>query len=951
MRRRSILVGVLALLAIVGGWLAWSQRDAKPTSVASDGAGTERGSVQTVRANAGRDPATGLPRWFGATGVAGKRIAGVVVGEDGKPVAAATVRLASAFMDAGLAPPLTKQTDASGRFDFGVHPGATYAVTAEMPKLTAALHRIDLRDPNLTPASDQLRLVLHPCAASIHGTVFDSAGGAIGGARLVRTERWVTSATGVEADASGRYELCVPAGGAGVFVTADGYAPVDDHVNVYGRTRRDFQLTPGASVVGRVVRAADKSPVAQAMVTLTSADPRRGGSALTAATDDDGRFAFDAVAPGRQLLAAVAEDLATQYPVDVLVELGGAPGETVLELIATYTVSGRVVEKGSQKPVAGRNVVLMASADRADLMRPPWSTSQADGTFAIDHVVPGAYTPQLARNRMVEGDLVNVVDRDVSDIVLETMETGSIAGRVLYDGTPVDGATVRDGEFGSFATSAADGTYVLRHLGEGSIKLYAESHRVGAFTNAPPVMLAAGEHKTGIDIVLDLSASISGVVVDQNDAPVAGVFVSFSLLRGRDFGNATTADDGSFTARSLSGGGDYAYEVKPRDQSPLVLPPAAGKRHPPIPVKDGQTHVTGVRIRVKYERLAISGRVIDVDGKPIVDAVVSAEPRESGWYRPPTTTSDQAGAFAINDLPAGTYTVRATTARGEAQEKDIPAGRTNVKLLLLEAGGIDGTLVGFAGVPDVTAYRIDDYFGRHRAVAGSTTPTAFQLRNLPAGRYQVTASLGGLSDSAMVEVMPAQVAKATLELGAVGTVTGRVVDAKGAPVAGVRCMSSLRDKERIDFGAARSQGVSDASGNFRIERASAGPSIVGCFGRDGASAWEQVEVAAGSVTNVPVTLEDRGAATRKHAGLTLEDQLDEVLVKTVEPNGAAARAGLAVGDALVTVDGYSIGRHQSDYAMRLIESPRGDAASVSIVVERGDKQLTLTLKHDAPGQK
>lgn len=947
-KQRVVIVGVLAVVAAVIAYFALGRGgDTTGAVKTSSGSGSSAGKVTVGRGE--KDPSTGLPRWFGASGIGAKRIGGVVLGEDGKPVPGATVRLASALADAGI-PGVTKQSDANGLFDFGLYPAAIYVVTAEMPRLTAAFARIDLRDPLLTPASDRLQLVLHACKASIHGTVFDSAGGAIAGARIVRTEWAVRSGAGVETDGSGSYELCVPAGGAGVNISADGYGAIDDNVYVYGRTRRDFQLTPGASVIGRVVRATDRSPVAQAVVMLRVADPRKRDAMVMGATGADGTFAFDAVGPGRWMLTAFAEELSTKESVDVIAELGGAPAEVTVELVGTYKVAGKVVERGSGKPVAGRAVMLMSSLrDNPAVTRPLSSQSQADGTFVIDRVVPGTYVPTIGRGEDRRGDPVTVVDQDIGGVVLETTMTGSIAGRVLYDGKPVDGALVRDDRGSSSTTSNSDGTYLLRNVGDGTHKLYSESHLVGAFTNSPPVTLAAGENKTGVDIVLDLSASVSGVVVDQNDAPVAGAFVSFSLLRGRDFGSATTADDGSFTARSMSGGGEYVYEVKPRDQSPLVLPPVVGKRHPPVAVKDGATHVTGLRVKVKYERLAISGRVVDGAGKPVADAVVSAEGNEGGWYRSPSATSDQSGAFSIRDLPAGKYTVKATTARGEAREERIDAGTSNLELAILDAGGIDGTLVGFTAVPEVVALRTDDYFGRYRPSPGTTT-TAFQMRNVPAGRYQITASGAGRTASASVQVLPGQIAKVTVQLGEVGTVVGRVVDATGAPVADMRCTVVPRDNERMGYGGERNEAITDASGSFRVERANAGPSYVGCFHPAARSrSYQALDVAPNAVTNVELKLEASGERSRNgHAGLELEDQLENVLVESVEANGPAARAGLAVGDALVTVDGVTIGRYQSEYAMRLIESPRGDAKQVTIVVERAGKEITATLTLDPP---
>lgn len=933
---RKLWVGVgVAVIALIVAWLVWGREDDR----AQHAIGARSGSGSSVRVGRGSDSTTALPAWV-TRGFAGKPIAGIVVGEDGAPIAGATVRLSNMYMLAGFMPHAAKQTDASGRFDFGALPAASYSVTAERPKLTAAAVQVDLRDPRRFPASDQLRLVLHPCAASIHGVVADASGGPVAGALVARG----TTRAGVQTDEAGAYELCVPAGGANVTVRADGYATTTHETNVFGRMRQDFQLVPAASVVGRVVRQSDGAPVAGALVDLRPTD--RGGLRTQTMSADDGTFAFDSVMPGRHVVSGLAEGLASEHPIDVLAEIGVTPAETRVELVASVTVSGKVVAAGTKNGVAGALVYLYTEARRD----PSWSLSaysQTDGSFSIAHVLPGEYRPGVDRSRETPLERFTVETKDITGLVLEAHDIGSIAGRVLFDGKPVDGASVRGANASD--TTDAEGRYVLRNVAAGTHELYASSELVGAFTNTPKVTIAAGEQKTNVDIVLDYSSSIAGVVVDQNDAPVAGVFVAFSLLRGRDFGSATTADDGSFTARTMSGGGEYGYEVRQNEESPLVYAPVTGRRHPPIAVKDGQTRITGVRIKVKYERLVISGRVVDDAGKPIADAMVTATPRAQDWYRVPTVASDQNGAFTLKEMTPGAYTLKATTARGEAREENIAAGASNVKLVVLGGGGVDGTLEGFSTPPEITALRLDNYM-RSRAAPGTTTATTFQLRDLAAGRYRVTASLGDRSESATVQVMPNNIAKVTLVLGQTGVVVGRVVDSKGAPVEGMRCTATLRDTDRVDYDGPRRSATSTATGEFRIEKAPAGEAMVGCYGRE-MHAWEPVDVKANDTTRVTLEVQrDQQEPVKRggYAGLELEDQLGEVLVKSVDANGPAARAGIAVGDSIVTVDGYSIGRYQSEYAMGLIQEPHGDKKTVTIVHERNDKQITTTLTLDPP---
>jgi hypothetical protein len=931
--RWRVLVGVgiaigIVLVLLEGVWL-WRSTGGAPRT------GKAKRPAAVLTPQGGADPVTGAPRWLGQTGVKGRPIAGVVVGEDGAPVAGATVRVASSFSIAGLVTVPTRKTDAQGRFDFGPQPAASYVVSAELPTLTAAIVQTDLRDVLASPPSDQLRLVMHPCHASIHGTVFDTAEGAIGGATLVRVEHGLATGAGAIADDSGTFELCVPAGGAEVTVSADGYAAIEETINVFGRTRRDFRLVPGTSVSGRAIRAGDKAPVAGAIIELRSADPRDNEAPLSTASAEDGTFHFDSVAAGRHGINALAERLATAVPVDVTTSIGEATTDVVCELAATYQVSGHVIDKISKKPVSGRAVFL--ATDDWSPLNPRYSsaTTQADGSFTLDHVRSGEYGIYAENGRRRGTTSVKVETADVTDLAIEVDAGATISGRVLAGGTPLDGVAVRIGRWN--ATSAADGRYVLHGVEPGTYEVYAESHRVGAFTRDQYVTVVAGEDQTGVDVELDLAGSISGVVFDQNGAPVPGVFLSFSLVHGTDFGSATTADDGTFTARALSGGGDYVYEVRQRDQASLALPPASGKRHPPVTVKDGQTHVTGVRVQIRYERLVITGRVTDSAGKPVADAKVEAVPSGGEWFRVPSTTSTESGGFSIADLPADSYTLTATTLHGEGSVANVAAGTKNVAIRLLAAGGIDGTLTGFTKTPEVVAFRHDRFERRRPTVTG----TSFQLRDLSPGRYTITATAGDQRAQANVEVTSGAVATATLKVHGVGVVVGTVLDAKTrAPLADLKCVAVSQNADDMDV--RREQVRSDAGGAFRLERAPEGEVFVSCYsGR--VMARTQATVTAGQVTTVELAATRMGSGARigRYSGLELENQLADVLVTSVAPASPAAEAGIVVGDVVVKVEDETIGRDAAEMASRMIEY--GEANPMKLVLERNDKQITASI--------
>lgn len=919
--RRWLALGV-AVLAIAG-ILVWRYRgaDTPPSAPAPEA------PVATA-------PIAGdTPRWVGQSGVRGRRIAGSVVDETGAAIANARVRLTSIAARAGLSDEATVTTDARGRFDFGGRSGSDYTLIAEAPRLTSALQRVDMRDPLVVP--DQLRLVLHACSTSIHGTIRDNAGGVIGGARVARDR---SSTGGAVSNADGTYELCIPAGGVQLVLSADGYATAAEHVSVFGPTRRDFELSPGTTITGRVVRAADKTAVADALVEIRPDDRTRGDFMLIASSDDEGRFVVDGVAPGRHAITARADRLATATPVSAIAEIGGASEEVVCELVGTASVSGKVVVGTTDTPVAGVSVYLMGPASR------PSATTQTDGTFTIDHVLPGEYRPMVRELMGRRGERgpppakVRVESADVTGVVISVPATGSISGRVLHDGKPVDGARVRIDETNISTESNADGTYTLRWVDAGTVTLYAESQRVGAFARSTPITMGEAEDRTNVDIELDLSASIAGIVVDTAGTPVPGVFVSFSLVGARDFGMATTADDGTFIARALSGGGDYVYEVRQSDRSPLRFAPAEGKRFPPISVPYGQSHITGVRIVIRVERLAIAGRVTDEANKPVADVLVRAYLEEGGrimFGAAIDTRSDQNGAFVLRDLMPGTYQLQASSGRSDGRAERVAAGQSNVAIRLAALGGIDGTLEGFSAVA-ILVIREDRQEPPRRAVATNAT---FSLRNLPAGVYEVIARKATGVEHVRVTVAPGEIAKVTLRATQFGVVEGVVVDAKTrAPIPDLHCISGLDGP----WGTASKPATSDARGAFRLE-APAGPNIVACGG-----GMTNAVVTAGQTTRVEIVVtneEPRQQRIGGEAGWRVENQLGDVVVGSVRPNGPAARAGVMRGDVVVAVDGTTVPRN-GEYVVRQAVMGHSLDTPLEVTLERGDKQLVVRIQLD-----
>jgi protocatechuate 3,4-dioxygenase beta subunit len=178
--------------------------------------------------------------------------------------------------------------------------------------------------------------------------------------------------------------------------------------------------------------------------------------------------------------------------------------------------------------------------------------------------------------------------------------------------------------------------------------------------------------------------------------------------------------------------------------------------------------------------LRLEGEVVDADDRPVAGATVLL-----GSNPPRTTTTEQDGGFAFDALVARPYTLIARAKQGIAgpvtarlSDKSDP-----VILHLRAAAKVTVTVVGIDGKPVDNAtveLRGTDY-QQQVAKSGATT-----FSSVVPGGYQVAAWADGLARSLTWLQVGAGDNSARLMLVAGAPVSGRVVDDKGAGVAGAR---------------------------------------------------------------------------------------------------------------------------------------------------------------------
>jgi hypothetical protein len=320
------------------------------------------------------------------------------------------------------------------------------------------------------------------------------------------------------------------------------------------------------------------------------------------------------------------------------------------------TVSGLVVEDGSQKPIAGAQVMLMPSGRIAapfqDRMRT--AVTDGDGRYRFDGLEAGEYRVTVqktgfARLDGLDAHKLTVTSGERREGLSFTLHRGAvIAGRVLDDaGEPLVDVQVM----------------VLRK---------------------PPASLRAMSMESGLPLMP------AGQMAQTNDL---GEFRVFGLLPHDEY-----------FVRAMPRP-DFGESIEPRPTTllatffPGTLDPGAAQ---PVTVGAGQTSGDVVIRMIAVPAFQVSGVVSDESGRPVMNAIVrlmSDEPARGSMFVGPRwshSRTDKSGRFTINGVTNGSYTLLAiapvVTSRGPRSSAGVTGGSNGGSFTF--SGGVAGGSVG-----------------------------------------------------------------------------------------------------------------------------------------------------------------------------------------------------------------------------------------------------------------
>lgn len=479
----------------------------------------------------------------------------VLDGDTSKPVSEVQLTFRSGLASA------SGVTDGSGSYQVEL-PGGTYKVS-----LRASTH---------VPPSEGARIQVEQGSpvrwldftvysmATLAGRVVSSDGNAVPGAS-VRVERargprrFETAGMSTRTDTQGRFNLKVPpgevtlradAGNVGAALSSNLYTRAGAHVE--GITIR---LGQGLTLTGRVVGPGNQRVGGASVLLRDELGPRR------LPCDTEGSFAAGGLTAGIKLLQATAPEFSSSQVTQI--QLRDKPVHLVLMVTLSKGVGGQVVNVEGE-PLGGIKVTVRPGgpASRMTHLEPPQEqTTTADGRFMFTQV-PGVPLVLTARGAGNMSASRSGVAPGSYDNVLRLQATGAIVGQVTEGegGKPVRDFTVAVlgaqgtgnpyGRLPRVRVVSPSGAYTLDNLVPGTYRLSFSAPGHGAAEKTRVAVMA--DSNTQVNVVLDASGEVAGVVVDPRGVGIPGASVR---LDTGWFGEAIVTDaDGRFLLEGVARG-------------------------------------------------------------------------------------------------------------------------------------------------------------------------------------------------------------------------------------------------------------------------------------------------------------------------------------------------------------------------------------------------------------
>ena len=501
-------------------------------------------------------------------------------------------------------------------------------------------------------------------------------------------------------------------------------------------------------------------------------------------------------------------------------------------------------------------------------------TTLAAGTY---YLAVTAYDTS-GNQSVYSGEVVKTEGGNISGTVTSAEGTGISNVYVEVDDSSnnyiASGLTASDGTY--TVSGIATGSYTVNFSLDGSSYLRQWYYDESGFRSADAVSVTALDTTSGIDAVLAVGGSISGIVADTDGVGIPNVYVAVRDQGYNYAAQTVTASDGTYMISGIPTN-SYSVNFSPYAADYVVQwynnESSVGSANWVSVTAPDTTLGIDAQLAVGG---SISGTVTDATGAGIPYVAVGVTAVSGNYGAAGLTAAD--GTYTVNWIPTGSYTINFALEgylsqwynnegnSGSANWVSVTAPDTTpqINAVLAVGGSISGkvTNASEAAIPDVTV-KLYDGSGNFITSQLTASDGTYSFIGLQTGSYTVNFSLEGSdyleqwynnqSSSGSANVLsvtaPNAISGINAVLAAGGGISGTVTNASGTGIANV-------DVQIFDVSDNKvAEGLTAADGTYTFIALSTGNYAVKFShnGSDYLDQWYSGESSFGSATPVPVT--------------------------------------------------------------------------------------------------
>jgi len=571
-------------------------------------------------------------------------------------------------------------TDKEGLYKLlHISPGEYTVIASKDGYISENIQNIKIKEGEVRK---DVNFVLKP-SYIISGLVKNEEGKPVEGAHLICFGFNFKTPTFAEAnsDSTGYYELKnLQNIEYMINLTAEGYVKDKKEKIKAPATNVDFVLTKGFSIKGKVIDKSNKKPVQDFEIEISEKQKTYFGFGMNVPQEpgrkesyhnEQGEFTIANLAEITYDFKATAIDYAPSVLSGVAIKKEGNK-DLIFELGHGGSVSGKVLEEGTNKAVSGATVSLDAGTEFMGVdfseIRGEKSginaTSDNEGKFQLKGLVPGSRIIKVTHPEYVkQTKIVNIEEgKDTSDVEIFMQIGGKVVGIVVdnSNNNPISGVKVNIEKSGLLAMympefvgggtiTNSEGKFELEKVPNGKQK-FRLTHSDYSSLTTDEVEIKAGEEKDLGILKMGSGGKIAGTVWDTEGNTISGATIF--VVGSGGMNNTATDAKGEYEVDKLMPG---QYEVVMMETTEGLTAFGGGNQQTKTAtVKEGETTIVNFNQKTGFR---FYGSVLD-GNNPIPGVMVSISKSDlSQGQEGGSAVTDESGFYELKNLTKGEYDI------------------------------------------------------------------------------------------------------------------------------------------------------------------------------------------------------------------------------------------------------------------------------------------------------